>query len=92
MEDVIELIEINIHEWTRRPGHLAACLMPASVTGSRCPAGSEGSLLRSGRGHMAVMSVQRSREAPRVTRTSKIWIGGRSELTRSPDPASQQGA
>lgn len=32
MEHVIELIEINIHDWTREPGHLAARPVPTSVT------------------------------------------------------------
>lgn len=60
LEHVIELIEINIHDWTRRPGHLAARLMPTSVTvRAALPAVREGGLLRSGRGRMPVMS-QRS--------------------------------
>lgn len=32
MEHEIELIEINIHGWTHGPGHLAARLVPTSVT------------------------------------------------------------
>lgn len=54
----MELIEINIHDWTRRLGHLAARLMPTSVTHLHWPAGSEGSMLRSGRGHMAVITEE----------------------------------
>lgn len=89
MEHVIELIEINIHDWTHGLGHLAAHLMPTSVTIRRRPAGSEGGLLRSGRGRMPVMSLQ-SEGSQRsfcdwrsvclhqrcFTRTLKIWIGG----------------
>lgn len=59
MEHVIELIEINIHDWTRKLGHLAAHLMPTSVTIRRCPAGREGSLLRSGMGRMPVTVLKR---------------------------------
>lgn len=44
LEPVTELIEINIHDWAPGPGHLAAHLMPTSVTVRRRPAGS---LLRS---------------------------------------------
>lgn len=57
----IELIEINIHDWTRgQPGHLAARLVPTSVTVCGGPPalhgrrGRVGAVLRSGRGHMAV--------------------------------------
>lgn len=58
LEHVIELTEINIHDWARAPGHLAAQLMPTSVTIRRRPAGSEGSLLRSGRGRMPVITAE----------------------------------
>lgn len=54
----MELIEINIHDWTHRLGHLAARLMPTSVTRLHRPAGSEGGMLRSGRGHMAVITEE----------------------------------
>lgn len=54
----MELIEINIHDWTHRLEHLAALLMPTSVTRLHWPAGSEGGMLRSGRGHMAVITEE----------------------------------
>ncbi|CAB1438361.1 unnamed protein product [Pleuronectes platessa] len=68
--------------------------MPTSVTVRQCPAGSEGGLLRSGRGRMPVMSLQSEGSQRKLlkrhwcsvrlhqrafTRTLKIWIRGSSK-------------
>lgn len=73
MEKEMELIEINIHDWTRKLGHLAARLMPRSVTRLHQPAGSEGGMLGSGRGHMAVIAEELEQHSGwRSTRTSEM--------------------
>lgn len=80
----MELIEINIHDWTRWPGHLAARLMPTSVTRLHRPAGSEDGMLRSGRGHMAVITEELQQHYEQCfTRTLDMRITGSSQ----PPPA-----
>lgn len=82
MEHVIELIEINIHDWTHKLGHLAAHLMPTSVTIRRCPAGREGSLLRSGMGRMPVTVLKKERDHRGATVTSPLLCAPMSALLR----------
>lgn len=89
LEHVIELIEINIHDWARRLGHLAARLMPTSVT--VCAALPAVRAARWGVAGVACLSwVHRARDhrgasvasllhGRSFTRTLKIWIGGSSE-------------
>lgn len=49
----------NQHPWLDTQAGALGSVSRANISHRlRCPAGSEGSLLRSGRGHMAVMSVQ----------------------------------
>lgn len=81
LEHVIELIEINIHDWTHKLGHLAAHLMPTSVTIRCCPAGREGSLLRSGMGRMPV-TVLKKRDHRGATVTSPLLCAPMSALLR----------
>ena len=89
LEHVIELIEINIHDWARRLGHLAARLMPTSVTvRAALPAvraacwGVAGvaclSWVHRERDHRGA-SVASLLHGRSFTRTLKIWIGGSSK-------------
>lgn len=72
-------------------GFLATHLMPTSVTIQLSPEGTEGSMLRNGRGHMPVMSLKSEGSQMNhpdimacalqhfVEKICKQWIGGSSE-------------